>query len=491
MDSKDADGRARPQTTRRGALASLAGTAVGLAVAACRPAAAQGTVFTPEAFGARGDGRTDDYEALQRLAAAVSAAGGGTVRFGRGRHYLIDRYQIAGGPNRNGVRHITYEGCRGLVVDLNGSTIDVKGDFHRGRDTGRDRRVSFSNAVIPFVFTRCTNLTVRNGVLNGNVQRMTREGAVWEGAGHGISLLGCRRVLLEGLHIHHFSTDGLRAGIDVSGGGTPCQELTLKEVRLTNNARQGFSNTGSVGVVATDCEFSQTGQTGGAYGRHNPSAGVDCEPIRQLAVKADFRAVRCRFDGNLGAPIVSGNPDRTALIELIDCGGRTANLERMILSCERTVIRGGSWHNVQIACAYGAHRPFRTPIAVEVSGGLWTGDDPAWFPVYDANPKRPRVRIHNNRFRLLSPQPYQSSALFLCPNPNHQFEENEVFVSRTGHQGSGDDVVGQFHGAALVRGNRWSTDAAPPMRFVNNYQGVQRLEQESFSGSFAGVGRGR
>jgi hypothetical protein len=185
---------------------------------------------------------------------------------------------------------------------------------------------------------------------------------------------------------------------------------------------------------------------------------------------------------------VSGNPDRSGRIELVDCAGRTPQMKRMILSCAQTVIRGGSWHNVQIACAYGAFRPFETPISVDVSGGLWSGDDPRWFPIYDVAPKRPNVRIHGNRFRLVSRQPFESTYLFLCGNPNHRFEENEVFVARSGHDGAGDDTVAQFRGAALVRANRWSTDAAAPQRFVNNYQGAQRVEQEMFSGSFGAIG---
>ena len=478
---------------RRAALASLGGGALGLLwTAGCGPVSAQGPTFTPEQFGARGDGRSDDYEAMHRLAAAVNAAGGGTIRFAPNRRYRLDRHITGRGATRNDVRHIAFTRCRGLHIDLNGSAIDVKGDFHRtadGQSTGGRFTTSSVRAMNPLQFILCHDVSVRNGELNGNVQRMTRDRGVIEGPGQGIELLGCERVLIEDLHIHHFPSDGIRLGIYTQGADELCRDVRLNRLRVMNNGRQGMTNAGGSGLLAVDCHFSQTGHTGGEYGRHGPSAGVDIEPFRDLPVKSDFRGLRCRFDGNLGAPVVAGNPHRTGLVELIDCGGRVPAMERMILSPERAVIRGGEWHNVQIACAYAARRRFTQQIDIDVSGATWSGDDPGWQPVYDLNHRRPHVRIHNNRFRLLSPRPFEGGARFLCGNPDHRFEENDIFVARTAHDGNGDNLVGQFRGAKLVRGNSWSTDLSRPGRFVNNYSGVQQVQGESFDGAFSGIGR--
>ena len=488
----DAFGSHAAAMSRRSALASLGGGAVGLLwTAGCGAVSAQGPTFTPEQFGARGDGRSDDYEAMHRLAAAVNAAGGGTIRFASNRRYLIDRYITGSGATRNDVRHITFTNCRGLHIDLNGSAIDVKGDFHRAADgqSGGGRYVTATNrALNPLQFVLCHDLSVRNGELNGNVDRMTRDRNVIEGPGHGIELLGCERVLLEDLHIHHFPTDGIRMGIHALGNDELCRDVRMNRLRIMNNGRQGMTNAGGSGVVAVDCHFSETGVTGGEYRNHGPSAGVDVEPFRDLPVKSDFRGLRCRFDGNLGAPVVAGNPHRTGLVELIDCGGRVPEMKRMILSPEQATIRGGEWHNVQIACAYAARRRFTQQINIDVSGATWSGDDPGWQPVYDLNHRRPNVRIHDNRFRLLSPRPFTARALFQCGNPNHRFENNEVFVARTGHSGNGDDLVARF-GARLVRGNRWSTDLRGPGRFVNDYSEARQVESESFVGAFAAVGR--
>ena len=471
--------------SRREALGTIGATALLIGAPACGVEAQTRRTFTPEMFGARGDGVTDDYAALKRLAAAVNAAGGGLVRFGARRRYLIDRYQIGGGPRRNDVSAISYNRCRGLTIDLNGSTISVKGDFHRAGDTRRGRG-SHSSAVVPFMINRCTDVTVANGELTGNADRMTRDPQVSEFAGHGMSINGCQRVVLRGLHIHHFSNDGVRLGI-TSNDELLCSDVRLEQVRLTNNARQGLTNAGASGVVATDSHFSHNGRTGGPY-RHPPSAGVDIEPIRRGTVQSDFRATRCRFDNNYGGPVVAADPRLTSLIELVDCSGRTASMKRMILVAERTIIRGGSWHNIQIACAYAAHREFNHGISVDVSGGVWSGDHHGWSPIYDLSPRRPQVRIHRNRFELRSPRPFASSYMFQCANPNHRFEDNQIFVARSGHSGSGDDMIGGFQNAGLVRGNRWSTDASGAQRFVNVYTGADRVEDERFSGNFVGRG---
>lgn len=473
-----------PAVGRRDALLGASAAAV-LTAAGCGPLAAQGPQLTPEMFGARGDGRTDDYPALLRLAEAANAAGGGAIRFGRGRRYSIGRH-IVGGPSPNNVAHITLRNCRGLHIDLNGSAISVKGDFHRRADRRDERghQRAFAHGVIPLQFWRCVDVSLRNGELDGNVQRMTRDRGVVEiGGGHAVEMLGCERVLFEGLHIHHFSVDGIRLGITAPGEEFPCRDVRLNQVRLTNNGRQGLTIAGATGVVATDSSFSETGVTG-AYGWHAPAAGVDVEPFRDSPVLSDFRALRCRFDGNVGSPVVAGNPQRTSLVELIDCGGRVPTLRRLILTSARAIVRGGAWHNVQIACAYAARRHIRAPISIDVSGAQWSGDHPGWSPVYDVNPRQPHVYIHNNRFQLVPTAPFTASYAFLCANPNHRFEENEIFVSRAAHDGAGVDFVGQFRGAAAVRRNRWSTDARAPLRFANNYTGVQRLEGESFTGSF-------
>lgn len=469
--------------SRRDLLLVAAGSA-GLLVPRRLLALAPGGRMTPEMFGARGDGRTDDYDALRRMAAAASGTSGTTILFGRNRRYRIDRVRVTAGPHKNDVSEIAFHNCSDLTIDLNGSTIDVKGDFHRpiSRKTKR-HAFSFVQQVEPLVFRDCTGVTIQNGSMTGNADKTTRDPGVVEGTGRGIRIQGCSNVLLQDLDIRRFCTDGIQ--IYPNPLGQVSDGIRLRRVRSRNNARQGLSNSGGIGVTAIDCEFSENGIPGGAY-RHAPAAGVDIEPNRFFSQRSDFSGRRCRFDDNLGVPFAAGNPDTDDVVELIDCGATSDTQRQLILSAERCLIQGGRWHNIQIACAYAAHRPFEHHITVEVSGGIWTGDDPKWAPVYDLSPRRPTTYIHDNRFELRSPRPMLTRSLFRCANPNHRFERNAIFVAGTGHDASNARLIGQFD-KAHVRGNHWSTDVKPPARFVNSYRDAD-VEGESFAGSFGALG---
>jgi hypothetical protein len=66
---------------------------------------------------------------------------------------------------------------------------------------------------------------------------MTRDPRVAEADGHGVMLAGCDRVVLEQLHIHHVSTDGVV--IRPWSAVRPSREIALREVRLAQGGRVG------------------------------------------------------------------------------------------------------------------------------------------------------------------------------------------------------------------------------------------------------------
>src|SRR5205814_2220238 len=70
------------------------------------------TVLNVKDFGAKGDGQSDDYDALQAAASALCQTPNATMLFPEGT-YRIGRHRVAGGPKEKEVQNIRYVGCKG------------------------------------------------------------------------------------------------------------------------------------------------------------------------------------------------------------------------------------------------------------------------------------------------------------------------------------------------------------------------------------------
>jgi len=78
-------------------------------------------VFTPEQFGAVGNGIADDTVALQNMTVALNNAGGGTVNLKTGANYLVFSTVAAGSLNVQSA--IGINGVNGVIVNGNGAKI--------------------------------------------------------------------------------------------------------------------------------------------------------------------------------------------------------------------------------------------------------------------------------------------------------------------------------------------------------------------------------
>jgi hypothetical protein len=269
-----------------------------------------GGQFTPEAFGAAGDGITDDYDALSRLVEAVNQAGGGSIALAPGRTYFVDRYLNGGKP----VAELAFLGCQNLTIEGNGARIGVKGDFRRDQPSIR--------GLAGLRFTDCHGVAVRRLELNGNVDKTLRTEAMPEPASHGLIFQSCFNVAIVGCVAHNFAGDGLyiRDSKRLGAGGTrsASRGFAVRNSRFLFNARQGLSVIQLRGGTFEDCEFSYTGFIDGSgavgpYGGHSPGAGVDVEPNstptfgeRVDVLTGDILFRRCRMIGNFGCSFVSG-----------------------------------------------------------------------------------------------------------------------------------------------------------------------------------------
>jgi hypothetical protein len=266
-------------------------------------------------YGAKGDGTTDDYSAIQAAVAALNAAGKGTLIFPPG-IYAINQYKIIGGTNVNSIVDVIINNCSNFSIIGWGATISVKGNFNRAAD--HSSSLSWEESVIPLSFTNCTHFEVCGFELDGNVDLMTRAVGVGEGRCHGIAFYNCSNYSFYDMYIHHFACDGVYVG-----GSTTLadRQVTMFNIYSTNNARQGMSIIQARHVTSKNCRFEETGNTG-AYGVHSPGAGVDIEPgygTPTVDVLTGFITFEnCKFKNNVGPQFTAGDASKVEEVKIIN-----------------------------------------------------------------------------------------------------------------------------------------------------------------------------
>ena len=309
-----------------GSAACAAGVS-GLSCAA-QPA---GSVFRPEDFGARGDGRTNDSAAFAALAAAVNARGGGQIEFrattyiaGAQRHAPSATFAFAPEPL------LEFRNCtRPLVLRGNGARIRCADRLRFG--TFDPRSGAATRHAMPFynrteiaspyswmiLVANCRGaVEISDFDLDGNLPRLLL-GGPWGDVGHQIAAGGIRLLdnsgpeVLRNLHLHHHGQDGLMIdGLDRDRG----VRSRVETVRSEYNARQGCSVIGGRGYDFLNCHFNHIGRGGLAS---PPGAGVDVEAESNKKIR-DITFTGCEFSDNYGAGLVADSGDSEG-IHVADC----------------------------------------------------------------------------------------------------------------------------------------------------------------------------
>lgn len=234
-------------------------------------------------FGARGDGVTDDTEALQKAIDSL-AARGGVVEVPAGR-YLVDPLRSVRLRSRVDLR--LAPGAR-LLAQPNAAP----------------------RAYVLFA-DRVKDVVISGGEIVGERDRHLGSNGEW---GHGLMIRGCSRVTVRDIRISRCWGDGISIGAAAKGkeAGVPSTDIRLERVSCRGNRRQGLTIGRSRRVVVLDCEFSDTHGT-------KPEYGIDIEPDRP-GTAHDIRIERCTLRGNRGGGIqvyhrVSGVSIRDCTIE--------------------------------------------------------------------------------------------------------------------------------------------------------------------------------
>jgi hypothetical protein len=455
--------------------------------------------FTPEMFGAEGDGVTDDYQAFEDMIAVINGAGGGVITMRPHRTYLIDQYAASG----NGVDVFEFLSCVGLVIEGNGSKLDFKGDFDRAAAT---------DAGIGIRLKGCEHVRIANLELDGNVDLTTNSANASESAkSYGLAIMGCLDVEAVNVNAHHFATDGFAVthhdDIVVSPGvARASKRITLVNCQGQYNARQGITVGGAYGVTAFNCDFSNSAQYTGTYGvggniGHSPKTGMDFEPTANASIAGNLdvdpgriRFIESRIENNRGG-IAKATKTYTSDLSFDRC--------RMV--APDAASSDGTSHIILSIPRVGVERCYIDLKHTRLELGAGTGlasqliqfneirsNGAAEIGLYSPSATASTI-IRFNRIIGTATAPSGVNLVTLT-NPSAIFEDNYVFVPKEGYTDAGandDDVVVNLAGIRRAARNRYTTDllaasgSSGTAHYRLNYGTTEAVDEE-----FAGVAPG-
>jgi hypothetical protein len=301
-------------------------TAAVAGVGAAMPSWAATGPLTPEQFGAKGDGVTNDTDAFARLAQAIALRGGGEIAL-RKTTYLVGR-QLLGHAARTGYAFepatiLEFVNLPGpLTISGNGARLLCAPGLRYG--TFDSRTGAATKNKMPYTqpgelaspyraMIRVENsagaVEISDLELDGNLKRLKIGGQYgdtgWQIPATGLLLINNKASeRISRIHSHHHAQDGIMIdGVDRSRGSAAAS--VIEDVRCEYNGRQGVSLVGGRGYAFKRCKFNHTGKAGIAT---SPGAGVDIEAEAGKKVR-DVSFANCEFSNNFGCGLVADSGD--------------------------------------------------------------------------------------------------------------------------------------------------------------------------------------
>ena len=210
---------------------------------------------TPQRFGAKGDGVTDDSAAIQ--AAFDSLVDGGMIYFPPG-VYVVDS-ATNGSTSGNAVM---IKEKHNITVNLDNAAVITT------KFTGTDE-----TAIVSLLYFRdCTGIEVVGGTFKGDKDEKIAAGADGDklgAGGNGIALKSCKNVYIHNSVFENMWGDGI--GISPNDYiGSSCENVLIENCTIDNCLRNGIAICGAIGCTVRNCNIDHIS---GAM----PQAGIDIE----------------------------------------------------------------------------------------------------------------------------------------------------------------------------------------------------------------------
>jgi hypothetical protein len=282
---------------------------------------AQDEAVTPEMFGARGDGSTNDTAAFAAMSAHINARGGGVVALRRVT-YVVGRQTARRGGEWSFEPEpiMLFERLRGaLTIRGNGARLQCAPGLRFGAFDAATRRpvnrplpnLRVADRATPYlamlVARGCRGpIEIADLELDGSVARLVIGGPYGD-IGRQVPATGLLlqnnvgSETIRNVHSHHHALDG----VIVDGVNNRASRSRFDNVVCDYNGRQGLSIVGGRGYDFRGCRFSHTGKAG----VHSPpGAGVDIE-AEGGKQNRDLNFTDCEFSHNSGAGMVADSGD--------------------------------------------------------------------------------------------------------------------------------------------------------------------------------------
>jgi len=229
-------------------------------------------VYNVSEFGANGKDKLDDTDAIQK-AIDYTSKKKVTLYVPEGIYYIT--------------AHVGHTSSTNYLRDEGG--LSIKSNSHiKLHEKAIIRAVSNHKDQYNIVrLYEVENIVLEGGVIEGDRHTSTNTSGQW---GYGLAVLGSRNIEIKNLTIKNCRGDGINFQISEPRLIAP-KNVSLTNVILDNNKRQGISIEAGSQLYFRNCVFSNT------HGLA-PQSGVDMEPWSPSVILEDINFEKCVFKDN-------------------------------------------------------------------------------------------------------------------------------------------------------------------------------------------------